>query len=112
MNVAPEKLPVLRDLVSYLTSAEVQEKMALQLATAPVDKTVLALPAIRDNPTLRASMEEIVHGRAMPIRPQMRQIWEAMRGPYQLLMNGAITAKEAAHRTQREAEKNIADSEL
>ena len=31
---------------------------------------------------------------------------------YQLLMNGAITAQEAAHRMQREGEKNIADSNL
>jgi arabinogalactan oligomer/maltooligosaccharide transport system substrate-binding protein len=59
-----------------------------------------------------ASMEQIAHGRPMPIRPQMRQIWEGMRGPYQLVMNGAITAKEAARRMQREAEKNIADSNL
>jgi hypothetical protein len=57
-------------------------------------------------------MEQIAHGRPMPIRPQMRQIWEGMRGPYQLVMNGAITAKEAAHRMQREAERNIADSNL
>lgn len=91
-NVKPEKLAVIRDVVAYLTSAEVQEKMALQLATTPVDTTVLALPAIRNNPVLQASMEQIAHGRPMPIRPQMRQIWEGMRGPYQLVMNGAITA--------------------
>ena len=48
----------------------------------------------------------------MPILPQMRAIWEGMRGPYQLVMNGAITAQEAAKRMQREAEKNIADSNL
>ncbi len=48
----------------------------------------------------------------MPIVPQMRQIWEGMRGPYQLVMSGAITAKEAARRMQQEAEKNIADSNL
>lgn len=52
-------------------------------------------------------MRQIEHGRAMPIVPQMRQIWEGMRGPYQLVMSGAITAEEAARRIQREAEKNI-----
>jgi arabinogalactan oligomer/maltooligosaccharide transport system substrate-binding protein len=86
--------------------------MAVQLATTPVDKTVLASPAIRDNPALVASTEQISHGRPMPIVPQMRQIWEGMRGPYQLVMSGAISAREAAHRMQREAEKNIADSNL
>ena len=54
--------------MTYLTSAEVQEKMAVQLATTPVDRSVLASPAIRDNPALMASMEQIAHGRPMPIR--------------------------------------------
>ena len=57
-------------------------------------------------------MQQIEHGRPMPIVPQMRQMWEGIRGPQQLVMSGAITAKEAAHRMQREAEKNIADSNL
>ncbi|MEO5753643.1 MAG: hypothetical protein ABIR38_02940 [Chthoniobacterales bacterium] len=70
-----------------------------------VDKSVLAAPEIRANPALQASMKQIEHGRPIPIVPQMRQIWEGMRGPYQLVMSGAITAKEAARRMQREAEK-------
>lgn len=111
-NVPREKFEAIRDSVSYLTSAEVQEKMATQLATTPVDRSVLASPAIQNNPALVASMQQNEHGRPMPIVPQMRQIWEGMRGPYQLVMSGAITAKEAAHRTQREAEKNIADNNL
>ena len=111
-NVPPAKFGMIRDLVTFLTSAEVQEKMAIELATTPVDKKVLASAAVKNNPALRASMEQIEHGRPMPIVPQMRQIWEGMRGPYQLVMSGAITAKEAAHRMQREAEKNIADSNL
>jgi maltose-binding protein MalE len=112
VNVTSEKFETIRKVVTYLTSAEVQEKMATQLATTPVDKAVLASPAVKNNPALAASMRQIEHGRTMPIMPQMRQIWEGMRGPYQLVMNGAITAKEAARRMQREAEKNIADSNL
>lgn len=111
-NLPAEKLPVVRALIDYLTSAEVQEEMAAKLATTPVDRQALASDAVRNNPALIASMQQIEHGRAMPIMPQMRAIWEGMRGPYQLVMNGAITAREAARRMQREAEKNIADSNL
>jgi maltose-binding protein MalE len=111
-SVRPTKFAAIREVVTYLTSAEVQERMARELATMPVDKKVLASPAIRNNPALMASMEQIAHGRQMPIVPQMRQIWEGMRGPYQLVMNGAISAREAARRMQREAEKNIANSNL
>jgi arabinogalactan oligomer/maltooligosaccharide transport system substrate-binding protein len=111
-NVPREKFEIIRDVVTYRTSAEVQEKMALQLATTPVDNSVLASDAVTHNPALRASTEQIKHGRPMPIVPQMRQIWEGMWGPYQLVMSGAITARKAARRMQREAEKNIADSNL
>ncbi len=111
-NVASQKLPVVREVVQFLTSAEVQMEMATQLATTPVDRTVLDSPAVKSNPTLLASMQQIEHGRQLPIVPQMRAIWEGMRGPYQLVMNGAISAREAAHRMQREAEKNIEDNNL
>jgi maltose-binding protein MalE len=111
-NLAASKLKMVRETIDFLTSAQVQTEMAMKLATTPVDRTVIESPAIRANPTLVASMLQIEHGRAMPIVPQMRAIWEGMRGPYQLVMNGAITAKEAARRMQREAEKNIADNDL
>ena len=32
----------------------------------------------------------------MPIQPQMRQVWDGMRGPYQLIMNGASSAADGA----------------
>ena len=111
-NLPASKLAAVREAIAFLTSAEVQTEMAEKLSTTPVDRTVIDSPAVRANPTLAASMRQIEHGRAMPIVPQMRAIWEGMRGPYQLVMNGAITAKEAAKRMQREAEKNIADSNL
>ena len=112
VTAAEEKLPMIRELIDYLTSAPVQEEMAIKLSTTPTDKMVLESPAMQNNPALLASMEQIEHGRPMPIMPQMRQIWEGMRGPYQLVMNGAISAQEAARLMQREAEKNIADSNL
>jgi arabinogalactan oligomer/maltooligosaccharide transport system substrate-binding protein len=48
----------------------------------------------------------------MPTAPQMRQIWDAMRGPYQLVMNGQVSAEEGARLMQEQAEKRIADTFL
>jgi maltose-binding protein MalE len=111
-NVTPQKMEVIREVIDYLTSAPVQTEMSIKLATTPVDRAVLESADIRGNPALTASMQQIEHGRPMPVMPQMRAIWEGMRGPYQLVMSGAISAQEAAKRMQREAEKNIADSNL
>lgn len=111
-NASPAKIPALREVITFFTSNAVQKEMSLKLSTTPVDRGVLQSPEVRANPALAASMQQIEHGRPMPIMPQMRAIWEGMRGPYQLVMNGAITAQEAAKRMQREAEKNIADNNL
>jgi maltose-binding protein MalE len=111
-NLPPAKWAAVRSVIDYLTSADVQMEMAKKISTTPVERSVVDSPAVQSNPTLAASMRQIEHGRSMPIVPQMRAIWEGMRGPYQLVMNGAITAKEAAKQMQREAEKNIADSNL
>jgi maltose-binding protein MalE len=111
-NLPPGKLETIRTVIDFLTGAEVQTEMATRLSTTPVDRSVIDSPAVKANPTLVASMQQIEHGRPLPIVPQMRAIWEGMRGPYQLVMNGAITAREAAKMMQREAEKNIADNNL
>jgi maltose-binding protein MalE len=111
-NLPSAKIETVRTVIDFLTSAEVQTEMATRLAITPVDRSVVDSPAVKANPTLVASMQQIEHGRPLPIGPQMRAIWEGMRGPYQLVMNGAITAREAARMMQREAEKNIADNNL
>ncbi len=112
VNVPPSKLPMVAELVEYLTGAEVQAEMAARLMTSPVNKEVIASPAVRENAILQASMAQIESSKPMPIRPQVRQIWDGMRGPYQLIMNGAISAADGARRMQRECEKNIVDSQL
>jgi maltose-binding protein MalE len=112
VNVPADKLPAIRKAVMYLTSPAIQAEMAQKLATSPVSREVVDSPTVQANPVLQASMEQIRRCKPMPIRPQMRQIWDGMRGPYQLIMNGAVTAQEGARLMQRECEKNIADSQL
>ena len=41
-----------------------------------------------------------------------RQVWDGMRGPYQLVMNGQLSPREGAALMQQEVEKRIADSAL
>ena len=57
-------------------------------------------------------VKQIAQSRPIPIRPEMRQIWDGMRGPLQLIMSGAVPAREGARRMQREAEKQLAEAKL
>ena len=112
VNVPDEKLPAVRAVLMALTGADIQRQMAADLATIPTMRTVRDSDAVRDNAELQASLSTVEKGRMMPIAPQMRQIWDGMRGPYQLVMNGAVTPEEGARLMQENVEKLIADTFL
>ncbi len=111
-NVPEEKLPHARRLIEYLTSSEMQEQMIHEIESIPVREELLNLPAVKNNERLQNMIRQVEFARPMPVEPQMRQIWDGMRGPYQLVMNGAVSPKEGARLMQREVEKRIADTFL
>ena len=110
VGVTPEKLPSVLAVLQYLTGDAVQHEMAERLSTAPVRTAVLASGVVEANPILQKSLEQLEVAIPVPPTPQLRQIWDGMRGPYQLIMNGNVTAEEGARLMQREAEKRIADT--
>lgn len=106
------RLPSTLVVLEYLTGARIQAQMAERLATIPVITAVRESDVMTANPRLQESLAQIEHARPMPVEPQMRQIWDAMRGPYQLVMNGQISPEEAAELMQQAAERRIADTFL
>lgn len=111
-SVAPEKLPYIRDLLAYLTSDAMQERLVEELHLIPSRRAVRASEAVQRDSLLQAMIRQVEVGYPMPLQPQMRQIWDGMRGPYQLVMNGYVTPEEGARRMQQEVEKRIADTYL
>ncbi len=112
VNVSDEQMPYVRDVLHFLTNAEMQADMARNIASIPTIDTVRQDSVIQASVVLRSSLHQVEVGLPMPIEPQMRQIWDGMRGPYQLIMNGASTAEEGARLMQEEVEKRIADTFL
>jgi maltose-binding protein MalE len=112
INVKPEKLPIVLDVLKYLTSIETQEIMATRLLSFPTRRALIESKVVQENPILQKSYEQILHSRPMPIEPILRQIWDGMRGPYQLIMAGRLTPEEGARRMQAETAKLIRDKEL
>jgi maltose-binding protein MalE len=112
VNLPDRKIPAVRDVIEMLTSAKMQVKMASRLATTPVNKAALRDSTVLQNELLQESTRQIEVGRRMPLEPSLRQIWDGARGPYQLVMNGSVTAEEAARMMQEKIEKLIADTFL
>jgi len=96
-------------LMKFLTGPEAQFKYASRLATIPTRLEVRNRPEIANDPIIRTSMEQVSHGKAMPISPQMRAIWDAMRPAYQNVLGGSMTPEAGAAYQQELAEQKVAE---
>jgi arabinogalactan oligomer / maltooligosaccharide transport system permease protein len=107
VNVSKEKLPRIVELLRYLLSEECQLETVRALNTAPTLKSLYNNPEILSNEILQNSRLQIERGRSMPVVPQMRAVWDAMRPGYQAVMGGARTPEQAAKDMQALALRKI-----
>ncbi len=112
VNVDDEHMPYVRRVLTYLTNADMQTRMAGELASVPVIDAVRETEEFTSNAFLQASLRQLEVAKQMPTAPQLRQVWDGMRGPYQLVMNGAVSAEEGARMMQEQVKKRIADAFL
>ncbi len=91
------------ELLKWLTSTEVQLALARGLSVQPADLIASRDPDIVNDPVQLASRRQIEKGRQMPIVPEMRAVWDAMRPSYQSVMNGELAPVDAARAMQDKA---------
>jgi arabinogalactan oligomer / maltooligosaccharide transport system permease protein len=101
------KLPAVVELLKYLTSPAVGVDNAKVLLTLPSMKAAYLDPAVRDEPFLKASRQAYALGRRMPVAPEMRAIWDAMRPEMERVLNGQERPAAAARAMQDAAVKQI-----
>ncbi len=107
VNLNDEKRERVLQLLRYLTSPEVELEFTKKLKAIPSRKEALADPIFDHDVILQNSMKQVLVGRSMPIDPEMRAIWDAMRPAYQSVLNGTLTPAAAAEKMQKDAEKLI-----
>ena len=107
INTTGEKLTETLKLMKHLTSADVQLYFTQRLNSQPSAKAALNNHEVRDNVLLQKSAEIIAVGRPMPIIPEMRAIWDALREQYQAVLGGTISPKIAARRAQENSVQQI-----
>ncbi len=101
------KLPVVKELLDFLTSTENQLESADRLKMIPARKAAAENVASAGDPFLENSLAQLRRGRRMPVVPEMRAIWDSMRPAFQNVLNGEIEPLEAAGEMQRAAVDNI-----
>ena len=106
-NVSPEKRRLVIELVKFLMQPDLQLQTARALNTMPTRKETVNSEFVQNNDIMRNSALQIEHGRPMPVVPELRAIWDAMRPSYQAVLGGAKTPEQAARDMQDLALRKI-----
>lgn len=108
-RIAPEKVGAVVELIKFLMLPENQLETARALAIMPTRRALYDDPSIRDDDILRNSRIQIERGRPMPVVPELRAVWDAMRPSYQAVLGGVKSPEDAAAEMQNLAIRKIAE---
>lgn len=106
-NTTGAKKELALELLGHLTSAETQRRFAEKVSALPSRISVRNDPAVAKDPLLRASVPILEKGSPMPVVPEIRAVWDALRGPYQSVLGGAVSPEAAAAEAQVLAMRQI-----
>jgi len=107
-SVKGEILEATKRLLEYLTSEDVQIQFVEKFKSIPSLKSLQARPAIANDPIMMVSAKQIEVGQLMPIIPEMRAAWDAMRPALQNVIAGNMSPAEAAKYQQKLCQEKIA----
>ena len=105
-NLRGEKREQALALLDYLTSEAVQVEKSAAMGMIPSRKSA-AEKAEGSHPLVGPSRAQIEKGRAMPVIPEMRAIWDVMRPAYQEVLGNRLEPREAAVQMQEQVIKKI-----
>jgi maltose-binding protein MalE len=109
VNVSQEKLPLVVEFMKFVMEPENQLATAKALNTMPTRTILYEDPFIKNDDILVNSQKQIEVGKPMPVVPELRAIWDAMRPSYQAVLGGNITPAIAAKQMQEMALRKIAE---
>lgn len=107
--LAGEKLELVRRFVEFATSEGMQVAQVNKLRCLPALTSAAKSPAVMGDPLLRASMEQVLAGKPMPMAVEMRAVWDAIRPVYAKVLLRQISTADAARLMQKEAVAKIAE---
>jgi len=107
VNVTDAKRPWVVALIRYLMLPENQRESTEELYTMPTHLVIQGSAFVQENAILRNSRIAIDHGYPMPVVPQLRAVWDAMRPSYQAVLAGTMPAERAARDMQQRALQRI-----
>jgi maltose-binding protein MalE len=108
-NVPESKRALVVEFLKFLMEPAQQLETARAINTMPTRTELYTDPFIMNDDILVNSRKQIDLGRAMPVVPELRAIWDAMRPSYQAVLGGSKTPENAARDMQQLALRKIAE---
>jgi len=105
-DLPEQKQIAVMKFIDFMTSTAAQE-LFVENNFLPSNKQAYGLPQIQNDPIMKGSARQLRLGRAMPIVPEMRGVWDAIRPALQSVMSNDLAPAAAAEQMQKQAEENI-----
>ncbi|MFA6317128.1 MAG: extracellular solute-binding protein [Elusimicrobiota bacterium] len=106
-RLSGQKLELVKRFVEFYTNEENQIGQVKALMRLPALTEAAKSKVIMDDPILRASMEQILAGKPMPMATEMRAVWDSVRPHLGRAINKKATPAEAVAKMQSEAVSKI-----
>ncbi len=106
-NVKGKRLELAVDLLKHLLSVDIELEYVKVSTIIPSKLAAREDSIFTSNPLMEGAVAQLEVSRLMPIVPELRAIWDAMRPSYQLVLSGTIAPEEAARRMQKDALRKI-----
>ncbi|CAA7601476.1 Bacterial extracellular solute-binding protein [Acididesulfobacillus acetoxydans] len=105
----PKVKDAIKKFFEFVTSKGFQVNFAQQMGQMPSTTEALKDSSITSDPFIKMSIEQMKHGTPMPIRAEMRAVWDAMRPELEAVMANQKTPGQAAKDMQTKAEQLAKD---
>jgi maltose-binding protein MalE len=106
-NLAKKKnhAEAVKKFVTYMNTPDVQLSYVKLVSEIPTNVKAQESPYVKNDPKVKALVEQMKHSTPMPSRPEMRCIWDAMRMVMSQVMSDRLKPEDAPKAMQVEAEK-------
>lgn len=107
VNSRGRELHATAELLAYLISDSVQQQFVEGTGIIPAALALRQDSLYLARPHMAQSLAQLEVGKPMPIVPELRAVWDAMRPAYQSVLNGQLSPTQAAAQMQADAVNKI-----
>ena len=106
-KLAGPKLELIKKLVTFYTNRENQVNQVRVLKRLPALISAADAPEVQNDPLLKASMDEVLAGRPMPMATELRPVWDSMRSYMGKIMTKQLLPDEGIKKMQADVDSKV-----